>query len=90
MKKRHKVEGIFNECLGWTGNGRCDGGDIGSGTINVFSIVVDPHHARDAMVEALKKHQLLEGAVIAVRNKNEEEDYTVLWPKGFKEPFSIL
>src|SRR5690242_12139451 len=34
LDKRHSVEGILNECLGWTGNGHCDGGDIGSGTTN--------------------------------------------------------
>jgi len=24
LDKRHKVEGILNECLGWTGNGHCE------------------------------------------------------------------
>ena len=46
LKKRHAVENVMNECLGWTGNGHCDGGDIGSGSINVWCFVVEPTSAR--------------------------------------------
>jgi hypothetical protein len=88
LDKRHKVEDILNECLGWTGNGHCDGGDIGSGSINAFSFVVDPHLAKDAIVAALKKEGLLKGAVIAFRRG--DEDYTVLWPDDFEGEFSII
>lgn len=87
LDKRHKVEGILNECLGWTGNGHCDGGDIGSGTINAFSFVVDPHLAKDTIVAALKKNKLIQGAIIAVGN---EDGYEVLWPEDFDGEFSIL
>lgn len=87
LDKRHEVEGILNECLGWTGNGHCDGGDIGSGEINVFSFVVDPTLAKDAIVKALKKNKLLDGAVIAVQ---KEDGYEVLWPENFEGKFAIL
>lgn len=87
LDKRYQVEGILNECLGWTGNGHCDGGDIGSGEINVYSFVVDPKLAKDAIVKALKKNKLLKGAVIAIQN---EDEYEVLWPEDFEGEFSIL
>ncbi len=32
LERRHAVEELMSECLGWTGNGHFDGGDIGSGT----------------------------------------------------------
>ena len=35
LELRHKIEDLMNECLGWTGLGHCDGGDIGSGTVNI-------------------------------------------------------
>ncbi|WP_201778926.1 hypothetical protein [Rhodopirellula islandica] len=31
----------MNETLGWTGLGHCDGGSIGSGTMETCCIVVD-------------------------------------------------
>lgn len=39
LDKRYKVEELMNECLGWTGLGHCDGGDIGSGAINIFCLI---------------------------------------------------
>lgn len=35
LEKRVAVEELMNERLGWTGLGHCDGGDIGSGTMNI-------------------------------------------------------
>jgi hypothetical protein len=87
LDRRHKVEGVLNECLGWTGNGHCDGGDIGSGSINVFSFVVDPHLARDAIVAALRDPRLLDGAVIAVARA---DNFEVLWPPDHPGDFSTL
>jgi hypothetical protein len=86
LNKGHKVEELFNECLGWTGNGRCDGNDIGSGTMNVFSYVIDPELAVETMVAALRQHRLLKGAFVAVR---EGEDYRVVYPTRFRGEFSL-
>ena len=33
LEKRHQVQEIMDEALGWSGNGHCDGGDIGSGQL---------------------------------------------------------
>jgi hypothetical protein len=78
LSKRHRVEDLLNECLGWTGNGHCDGGQIGSGAIEVFSFVIDPIVAVSTIVEALRRRDLLEGAVISTES---EAGTIVLWPK---------
>ena len=41
VEKRHRLEERMNEALGWTGLGACDGGSIGSGTMEVCNFVVD-------------------------------------------------
>ena len=41
LDKRHRLEDRMNETLGWTGVGACDGGSIGSGTMEVCCFVVD-------------------------------------------------
>jgi predicted DNA-binding WGR domain protein len=72
LKKRHSVEGLMNECLGWTGNGSCDGGDIGSGTANIFNYVLDLDEAFKAIIEVLSNNNLLENVKIAFLNVDEE------------------
>ena len=41
LEKRHRLEARMNETLGWTGLGHCDGGSIGSGTMEACCLVVD-------------------------------------------------
>lgn len=41
LKKRTRLEDHLNELLGWTGLGHCDGGSIGSGTLEACCLVVD-------------------------------------------------
>lgn len=41
VEKRHRLEDRLNETLGWTGLGACDGGSIGSGTMEACNFVVD-------------------------------------------------
>lgn len=41
LEKRNALEARLNETLGWTGMGNCDGGSIGSGTMEVCNFVVD-------------------------------------------------
>ena len=41
LEKRYKLQDRMNETLGWTGLGHCDGGSIGSGTMEVCCFVVD-------------------------------------------------
>ena len=49
LERRHAIEDRVNELLGWTGLGRCDGGSIGSGTMEVSCVVVDAEIAIDVL-----------------------------------------
>jgi len=96
LAKRHRLEEVLDECLQRTNNGGCDGGDIGSGTINIYlEGISDPDRACQDIVNALTLSGDLEGAFVALSNLNEGEDsddtpYTVVWPKGFTGEFGIL
>jgi hypothetical protein len=50
----HELEDRMNETLGWTGLGNCDGGSIGSGTMEVCCFVVDFKIAKHVIEEDLK------------------------------------
>ncbi len=87
LAKRVEIEALMDECLGWTGLGHCDGGDIGSGEMNVFCIVADATIAEPVIVRELKSKGFLEGAVIAERVMDE---YRVLWPHDYAGKFSVV
>ena len=57
--------------LGWTGNGRCDDGDIGSGEMTLYADVVDPYLA----VKTIPKE---------FKNKNISEQYYFTITQGDK------
>lgn len=57
LDKRHAVEDLMNELLGWTGLGNCDGGSIGSGTMDICCLVVDYETAEDAVSKRLSESQ---------------------------------
>ncbi len=46
LDKRHRLEDRLSETLGWTGLGACDGGSIGSGSMEVCCLVVEFELAR--------------------------------------------
>lgn len=79
IEKRDYIESLFNNCLGWTGNGHCDGGDIGSGTMNIFCYVVDKNIAKNTILEVLEEEDLLDNLKIAYADENTEE-YIGLYP----------
>ena len=54
VEKRHRLEDRMNETLGWTGLGACDGGSIGSGTMEVCNFVVDFEVAKKVIESDLK------------------------------------
>ncbi|MBK05673.1 MAG: hypothetical protein CL920_04575 [Deltaproteobacteria bacterium] len=87
LDKRDEVEHELNECLGWTGNGSCDGGDIGSGTINLFCDVLDPVLATKTIVDSLTMAGLLPGVLIVLSG---EDGCDVLWPENYEGSFSIV
>ena len=53
LDKRHRLEEKLNELLGWTGLGDCDGGSIGSDTMEVCCFVVDFPIAKAVVARAL-------------------------------------
>lgn len=55
LNKRHSLESYMNEVLGWTGLGHCDGGSIGSDTMEVCCFVVDYEMARQVVIERLRE-----------------------------------
>lgn len=54
LEKRHRLEERMDETLGWTGLGHCDGGSIGSGTMEACCLVVDFDRAKAAVEADLK------------------------------------
>lgn len=54
LRKRHDLEARMNELLGWTGLGHCDGGSIGSGTMEVCCFVVDFEIAKSVIERDLR------------------------------------
>lgn len=85
LDKRYEIENLMNENLGWTGVGHCDGGEIGSGTMNIFCLVVDISKAKNVIKSSLEKKDLLNGAIIVEEN---EEDLKVLYPDNYKGKIS--
>jgi predicted DNA-binding WGR domain protein len=53
LDKRHRLEELMNDTLGQTGLGWCDGGSIGSGSMEVFCYVVDFDLAKRVIERAL-------------------------------------
>jgi hypothetical protein len=81
----YQVEEVLNDCLGWTGLGHCDGSDAADGALNIYCYVVDPVLAGETIIDELRGHGHLEGAVIAYQDKNEE--FVVLWPENYAGVF---
>jgi hypothetical protein len=86
IEKAYRVEELLNECLGWTGNGHCEGNDIGPGSLNVYCFVVDPKLALKPVVDELSQADLVADAVIAYHDK--DESFVVLWPEGYSGVFN--
>jgi hypothetical protein len=54
LEKRHRLEEKMDAVLGWSGIGHCNGGSIGSGTMEVGCEVVDFDIAKSVIEEKLK------------------------------------
>ncbi|WP_088292303.1 hypothetical protein [Bacillus mycoides] len=78
LEKRQQVQEIMDEVLGWSGNGHCDGGDIGSGTINIFTFVIDVDKALETTLDELGNQQLLDGVKMAY--VNDDDNYIQVYP----------
>jgi hypothetical protein len=67
LQKRHALEERLNATLGWTGLGHCDGGSNGSGTMEVFCMVVDLAIARRVIAEDLTGTEY--GSFVEIRDE---------------------
>lgn len=85
LDKRINIESVINHSLGWIGVGHTDGGDIGNGTMNIFSYVVDPNIATKNILEVFKDKGIDEKVTIASRRG---ENIEVLYPKNYKGKFN--
>ena len=54
VEKRTRLQDRMNETLGWTGLGHCDGGSIGSGTMEVCCFVIDFETAKTVIENDLE------------------------------------
>ncbi|MGZ3458651.1 MAG: hypothetical protein ACXU86_09110 [Archangium sp.] len=87
FEKRHAVEELLTDVLGWTGNGEVEGGETQPGRMNVYCRVMDADIALRTLSEALDEEDLLEGALIALLREGEAP--RVLWPQGHSGPFRL-
>lgn len=79
LERRHMMEEVINDGLLHTGNGYCEGGDVGSGTTNIFYHVLDVKTAITLIFEEMKARDVQDEPKIAVQ---EGAAYTVLYPQG--------
>ena len=87
VNMRQTIEQLLGTFLETADLGYCDGGDIGSGTMNVFCFVKPRRNAAQGIIETLRKNDLLNGAVIA---ENANGDEKVIWPTDFKGKFQLF
>lgn len=87
LKKRHSVENLLGTFLENSDLGYCDGGDIGSGTMNIFCFVKRAHDGANAIVDTLRRNDLLEGAVVAESTDGEDK---VIWPEDFEGELQLM
>ncbi|MDF7815911.1 hypothetical protein [Hymenobacter sp. YC55] len=55
LAKRARLQARLDETLGWTGLGHCDGGSIGSGSMDVCCFVVDFAVAKQVIEDDLRE-----------------------------------
>jgi len=60
LDRREEIRNILTEHLGWTGNGSCDDGDIGSGEMTLYADVVDPFLAVKTIPKEFKSKNVTE------------------------------
>jgi len=91
---RHQLEALLDQALRGAGLGWVDGGDIGSGTINIFAIVEpDAWEQAWAVIRTeLARQEVLHRAVVArdARGDDGDEWPVVIWPEDHEHEFRYL
>jgi hypothetical protein len=86
VRFRHAVEERANQTLGWYGFGRCTGGDIGGGKMNVVCKVLNPDEAAFTLLSELAPFGFDEGAVVATWTG---DSYRVIYPFKYDQTFRL-
>lgn len=90
---RNQVMEYLDRYFYWTGNGITTGGDIGSGTINIFFEALSPDIAIHTIQGVFQIHKIDREYLVAIEtnetDKSETDSYgiKVLYPKDHSVPF---
>ncbi len=79
LETRYYLEDLCDQALGWTGNGNCDGGEIGSGIMNIWCLVLNVPAAIKILAAELETHAVTKGAVIASYDE-ASSNHLIVWP----------
>ena len=85
--RRVMIETLLEEFLSEADLGYLDGGDIGSGTANIFCYLKPGKKGTEAIIQTLRKNGYLDGAVIQETVKGVEK---VVWPPDYAGEFSVV
>jgi hypothetical protein len=90
--RRCQIEDLLDQALKGSGNGFCDGGDSGSGSMNIFLMVKDVKRAVPFILDTLRKSDLLNDCIVAesLREDDEVVGHKVWWPETFTGRFSVI
>ena len=69
-------------------SGRVDGHDFGSGEANIFLFTADPPQTLAVVLPVLRDLSRESDATAAYRTVGGNQ-YTVIWPRGFRGEFSV-
>ena len=90
---RNEIWEHLDRFLFWTGNGSISGGDIGSGTVNLFFEAVVQDIAVNTIVQALEEKKTDRKYLIAIEKNDaimtEDDSFGVkiLYPTDYQSPF---
>jgi hypothetical protein len=90
LDHRNNLIEELDNMLGWIGSGHVDGGDIGSGTVNVFAYIVAPDQTSPVVLEWLRETGELTKSIVALDNPDESKPTSVIWPEDFEGQFNTL
>ena len=80
------IEQELSDALGSSGN--VDGHDFGQNEGNIFIFTDDPERTLEDVLPLLRGSSCERDTTVAYRTVGGEE-YTVIWPNGYKGRFSI-
>lgn len=88
--RRVRLEKLLGDALTRAKLGGCDGGDGGSGTMNVFLGITDPPAARQLILKTLADSGNADDTVVAYADDPETGVYDVWWPADYPYTFTIF